>query len=84
MIKVDTQQFHFFKCLYENFPNAVEHQKIVRYLVNGKAESGDNKAKYSSQHSTYLSNIKKNINKDILKYIISPKGNYQLLDSPSS
>lgn len=81
LITLDTQQFYFFKCLYDRFPAAVEHKEIAQYIKQHSL-SVDAKLSSKAEVGRFLSNIKRKINENILAYISSPTERYQLMNLP--
>lgn len=83
LITIDTHQFYFFKCLYDKFPAAVEHNEIAQYIKQ-HSRSVDAKLSSKAEVGLFLSNIKRKIHKNILAYISSPTEKYQLMNLPKT
>lgn len=86
-IQINTREFFFFKCLYDNYWIAIKHEKLSAEIR--QRGSNDSKLKKEGELTnikwdinSVLSTIKERIIPEIKEYIHSWKWYYQLLEDP--
>lgn len=77
-IRLGTREFSFFKTLYDNKGRALSHEEIAKWLEGLSANSGHGINKISKTLSSYLSDIKRLLPKEVRSLIISSKQSYMI------